>query len=215
MSSKLTVILPVYNGEKYLPAAIDSILNQSYQDFLLLIINDGSTDASSVIAHSYQDERIVVVDQNNQGLSAALNHGLDLADSQYVARMDHDDISHPERFAIQVKFMDEHPEIGLCGTWVELIDEDSKKIASAAYPLTHDQIAAFLLFNSPFCHPSVIFRKSVLDNHHLRYHSAQAEDLDLWIKLVPHTKLANLAQFLIKYRLGVGISSNSFKEQYD
>lgn len=215
MSSKLTIILPVYNGEKYLSFAIDSILNQSYQDFRLLIINDGSTDSSLAIAHSYRDKRITVVDQANQGLSAALNHGLDLASSQYVARMDHDDISHPDRFAVQIKFMDDHPDIGLCGTWAELIDKDSKKVASAAYPLNHDQITAFLLFNSPFCHPSVIFRKSVLDNHQLRYHSGYAEDLDLWIKLLPYTKFANLPQFLVRYRLGVGISSNSHKRQYD
>ena len=215
MSCKLSIILPVYNCEMYLRESIDSILNQSYSDFELLIINDGSTDHSLDLINSYDDPRISVFDQANQGLAATLNRGLALASGEYIARMDQDDISHPERLAIQIAFLDHNPELGVCGTWAKLINKQSEQIGKAAYPLSHEQIEAFLLFNSPLCHPSVMFRRSVLVANNINYNLVKTEDFDFWIRLVKLTKFANIPQFLIRYRVGVGFTAKLYKNDCD
>lgn len=206
--------MPVYNGAKYLREAIASILDQSFKDFEFLIINDGSTDNSPEIIAGYHDARIKVINQANQGLSAALNRGLELAAGEYIARMDADDISLPQRLARQVAFMDSHPEVGICGTAAIMIDEAGQELRRASYPLTHEEIKTQLLFNSTFAHPSVMFRRAVLNEHHLRYYNDKGEDYELWTRAVKVTKLANLSDFFLKYRLGVGISLNLYKNDY-
>lgn len=207
--------MPVYNAAKYLPEAIDSILSQTFQDFEFLIINDGSTDQTEKIINSYTDQRIRLVSQDNQGLSVALNKGLNLARGKYIARMDADDISLPERLAKQAAFMDSHPAVGICGTGAMIIDEQGQAIRRAAYPLSHEEIEVELLFNSTFAHPAVMFRRSVLQTHNLNYHHDKGEDFELWTRAVKVTKLANLKECLIKYRLGVGISFNACKADYE
>jgi len=215
MKTKVTVILAVYNSEKYLKESIDSILNQTFKDFELLIINDGSTDSSSDIIKSYTDNRIIVVNQTNQGLAASLNKSIELSRGEYIARMDHDDISCLERLETQVSFMDRHPEIGVCGAWADLINNEGEKIGKATYPLYHDQMETFLLFNSPLCHPSVILRKEVLIANNLKYNLIKTEDFDLWIRLVKVTKFANIPKTLIKYRFGVGYTAVRYKNECD
>ena len=117
--------MPVYNGERYLREAIDSILNQTFKDFEFLIINDGSTDLSVEIIESYADKRISLAHNGqNLGLITTLNRGFDLACGEYIARMDCDDISLPDRLEKQVVFMDNHPEIGICGSWVSAISDE-------------------------------------------------------------------------------------------
>ncbi|HAS7841575.1 TPA: glycosyltransferase family 2 protein, partial [Vibrio cholerae] len=127
-SPKISVVMSVYNGEKYLGEAIDSILKQTFSDFEFIIINDGSTDKTLEIIKSYmkKDDRIVLVSRENKGLIVSLNEGLDLAKGQYIARMDADDISIKSRFEKQIEFLDSNPDIGVCGTWVEVFGENIK-----------------------------------------------------------------------------------------
>ena len=124
MKSKVTVAIPVYNDEKYLREAIDSILNQTYKDFILLIINDGSTDNSEDIIASYTDKRIKLINHScNMGRPAARNTALDAADTEYLAWMDADDISLPDRLQKQIAFLDSHPKISVCGSRVRYFHE--------------------------------------------------------------------------------------------
>lgn len=206
MKHKVTVLMPVYNGEKYLKEAIDSILSQTFRDFEFLIINDGSTDKSAEIIASYPDPRIRLVHNGkNIKLIATLNKGLDLARGEYIARMDCDDISLPDRLAKQVAFMDENPDIGICGTWVKTIGEVEGDVWR--YPSDHDTIKCMLLFGSVLAHPSVMMRREMLRNHNLKYDSnyTHAEDFQLWRRASQLFLTANIGEILVLYR----ITSNS------
>lgn len=211
---KVTVLLPVYNGEKYLKEAIESILNQTFDDFEFIIINDGSTDDTKKIIESYNDKRIRVVNQKNKGLSLSLNIGISMSQGEYIARMDADDISEKDRLMEQVSFMDQNPEIGICGSSVILINELGDHIGYMIHPFKHNDIKAQMLFNCPLAHPTVIFRKSFLAKSGLRYNEVKSEDYDLWVRAVDLTKIANINNYLVKYRIGVGISNNIFKVEY-
>jgi len=119
----ISVLLPIYNGAPYLVEAIDSVLNQTWKDFELIVINDGSTDDSAAIVHGYDDPRIRYYEHENIGLAATLNRGIDLAVGEFIARQDQDDISKPERFARQIVYLTAHPECVLIGTWAEIWGE--------------------------------------------------------------------------------------------
>jgi len=193
--------MPVYNGQKYLRVAIESILSQSYQDFELLIINDGSSDDSPEIINSYSDSRIrVVTNGKNLGLIATLNEGLDLASGEYIARMDCDDISLPDRLHVEMKFLARHPEIGFCGSWYERLRETGRDIVSM--PVEDAENRFMLMFDNTFLHSSVILRKCLLDEHSLRFDSGvpHAEDYDFWIRCSKYTKMANIPEVLVRYR---------------
>ena len=194
--------MPVYNGEKYLREAIDSILNQTFTDFEFLIIDDGSTDNSLEIINSYQDPRINLIKNNdNQGLIYSLNRGLALAKGKYIARMDSDDISSPERLCVQIKFLDENPTIGLVGSSVQIIDNNKNHSSIVEFPLTHFIIQWSLCFYSPFAHPSTMIKKEILKQ--ANGYSSQAvyvEDYDLWQRLSKITELSNLPQILLYLR---------------
>ena len=158
----ISVIMPVYNGEKYLCEAIDSILNQTYTDFEFIILNDGSTDKTEEIILSYDDPRIVYVkNETNLQIVKTLNKGIALAKGKYIARMDADDISLPERFEKQLKFMEQYPSIDVCGTWMRIIDKP-KQVWT--YPEKHEEIKAQLLFNTPLSHPTLIIKKSFFND---------------------------------------------------
>lgn len=198
--------MSVYNGEKYLSEAIESILHQIFSDFEFLIINDGSTDRSVEIIKQYNDPRILLVhNPTNVGLAVSLNKGIDLAQGQYIARMDSDDISHPERLKKQVEFMDTHSEIGICGTWTESINELKPEHSGRIWkgPISNDEIKVSLIFESALAHPSVIIRKSRFAEHNLSYNSSfvTAQDFDLWHQCSEHFALANLPEVLLKYRI--------------
>lgn len=198
---KVSVLMPVYNGEKHLKEAVESILNQTYSNFEFIIINDGSTDGTAEILERYRqrDYRIQVYGQSNHGLVMSLNRGLELAQGKYIARMDADDISLPERFAAQVSFMEKHPEIGICGTWVANIGKGSAK--SWTPPIDDATIRCQLLFNVPLVHPSVMMRRSLFSDLNLRYPDyAHGEDYALWAQASLCTKFANIPQVLFAYR---------------
>lgn len=200
LSPKVTVLLPVYNGEQYVHEAIKSILNQSFADFELLIVNDGSIDHSVEIIQSYSDPRIRLVhNEKNLKLIAALNKGLDLARGEYIARMDCDDISLPQRLEKQVKFMDIHHEVGICGSWLRQFSDNQERIWKA--PSRDEEIRCEMLFNSALYHPTVIMRRSVLVDNHLHYEEfPHAEDYRMWLRIMEKSNAANLPEVLLRYR---------------
>jgi glycosyltransferase involved in cell wall biosynthesis len=208
---RVTVLMPVFNGEKYLPAAIKSILSQTYTDFELLIIEDGSTDGSPSIIKGFKDPRIRVEENGvNKGLVYSRNRGIEISRGEYIACMDCDDISLPERLAIQVAFMDAHPDIGLSGTWLQVIDDEPGYVQK--YLTNPDEIKANLLFYTSIAQPSAIIRKSVLESTHLRYdntHMHYYEDYGLWVALSLHTKISNIPRVLVQYRVHAKSFSHS------
>lgn len=200
---RVTVLMPVYNGEAFLKEAIDSILNQTYQDFEFLIINDGSKDKSVEIIKSYDDSRINLINnETNLGVALVRNRGLELAKGEYVVFMDCDDISVPERIEKQVKFMDNNPTIGVCGSEHENFGENIKSYI-IKNPLDHDSIKSALFFFCAINNGTAIIRKSFLDKNDLKYCSEFphiAEDFDLWIRCSFCFELRNLPELLYKYR---------------
>lgn len=201
-SPRVTVLMPVYNGEQYLGEAIESILGQTFRDFELLIINDGSTDRSVEVIESYRDPRIRLVrNDTNSGLIFTLNKGLELAGGEYVARMDCDDISLPERLAKQVEFLDNHSAIGVCGTWFRKFGMGTGKVVR--WQTDPDSIRCGLLFDSTVGHPTVMMRNELLKNNDLRYDPAykNAEDFELWVRVAQYAGLANLDEVQLRYRV--------------
>lgn len=202
--------MPVYNGERYLRGAIESILQQTFADFEFLIINDASADLSVAITESYKDPRIRLVhNEYNLGLIASLNRGLNLATGEYIARMDCDDISLPERFEKQVEYMEKNPDFGVLGTGFYIIDDSGKKVTdnncyqfpNYHFPLQNDLINWALCFYNPIAHPTVLMRKDILkevDGYNLS--ALHCEDYDLWCRLSRVTKLANLGDALVCLR---------------
>ncbi|MGI4789435.1 MAG: glycosyltransferase family 2 protein [Janthinobacterium lividum] len=200
---RVTVLMPVYNAAAFLHEAIDSILSQTFTDFEFLIIDDGSTDNSAAIVRSYPDPRIrFIQNERNLKLTATLNRGLDLARGDYIARMDADDISLPERLARQVAFLDTHPDVGIVGVWARAFGESHFNIPHPADP---ERIRAKLLFDSALVHPSVLMRRSLLNAHSLRYEPlGHFEDYELWQHAARLFPLANISEYLFCYRVTTG-----------
>ena len=193
---KVSVVMPVYNQkEEFLREAIESILNQTFTDYELIIINDGSTNNSEEVILSYSDDRIVYIKQENQGVARSLNNGIEIANGEYIARMDSDDISLPERFEKQIKFLDEHPEISILGTSYEIIPRNKTVIQQSVIKYTD------ILNACCVCHPSVMMRKADLDKYNLRYNPEfTSEDYELWSRAVQYLNIQNLPEVLVKYR---------------
>lgn len=197
---KVTVLMPVYNAAKFLREAMDSILSQTFTDYEFLILDDGSTDESAAIIGSYTDPRIRLVrNDRNLRLAATLNRGLELVRGEYIARMDADDISLPERLAKQVAFLDAHPDIGLCGTWAQAFGDAQFQLLHPADP---EHIRAKLLFDSAFVHPAVVLRRETFARHHLVYREFYPmDDYDLWLRAARLFPLANIPEHLLRYRV--------------
>jgi glycosyltransferase involved in cell wall biosynthesis len=204
MSPRVSVLMSVYNGEQYLEEAVESILNQTFTDFEFIIVDDGSLDSSPglLARHAQRDPRILVHRlDSNRGLSVALNAGLKLARGEYIARMDSDDVSLPDRLQEQVAFMDAHPHIGICGTWVELIGTIKRQVWK--YPTQHAAIHARMLFANTLVHPSVIMRAVAIGKNALQYDEnvRYAQDYELWSRAIMSVKFANIDQVLLRYRI--------------
>ena len=202
----ISVVLPVYNAERYLREAVDSILAQTFTDFELILINDGSTDGSGDICREYSqnDPRIVLIDRPNGGLVSALNDGIAKARAPLIARMDADDISMPERFACQYAHMMEHPNLAVLGSAIRLIDETGQITGLGSYPLSPTEVKDALTsgWNCPVAHPVAMMKRDVvLDIGGYRAAFTHAEDYDLWLRLVERDQgIANLPQTLLNYR---------------
>lgn len=199
----LTVLMPVYNGDKYLAEAVDSILTQTWTDYEFIIINDGSTDETKAILDRHTDPRLVkVTHQRNRGLVQALNHGLSLARGPYIARMDADDISLPERLQQQVQFLEKHPHLGILGTQVMYIDPRGRPLSRSFNPTQTHLLPWHLLFRNCISHPSVMVRRAVyerLGGYDPAY--LHIEDYELWLRSMFVTQIANLDQIYVQYRV--------------
>ena len=201
--------MPVYNTkEEFLRAAIESILNQTYSDFEFIIVNDGSTNNAEEVILSYKDDRIVYLKQENQGIVSALNNGWDKANGEFIARMDSDDISFPQRLEKQIKFLEENSEYSLVGSWTEVIP--NKRVIK----LPTDIKLMDLLADCTFIHPSIMFRKSDFDKYNLRYteDAKYAEDYLLYSRAVANLKMTNLQEVLLNYRVYPDNSSSSNRD---
>jgi glycosyltransferase involved in cell wall biosynthesis len=198
----VSVIMSVYNGAPYLREAVDSMLAQTFTDFELILIDDGSVDETAAILSTYDDPRISVHHQPNQGLVAALNRGLALARGELYARMDADDRSHPERLQKQVAFLNQYPTVGLVGAARRVIDETGAVCAPLlAYPTDNSQLQADLLLRNCFCHGSVMVRRTCVEQVGMyRHEFSNVEDYDLWLRISEHFAVANLSEPLYDYR---------------
>lgn len=200
----ISVILPFYNNERYLEAAIKSILKQTYRSFELLLLDDGSTDASLAIAQKYAqiDPRVKVHHHANMGLCRTLQKGVSLATGKYIARMDGDDIADPKRFELQMDYLEQNPDCVALGTALTVIDPDGDVICEPDITQEHEQLVKELLQwqGSRICHPTVMMRTELIrlvGGYTQEYHF---EDVDLFLKLAKHGKLANLPDRLLWYR---------------
>jgi glycosyltransferase involved in cell wall biosynthesis len=209
---RIGVLMPVYNVAPFIKESIQSILDQSFSDFELLIIDDCSTDETFNIIQSFQDNRIKLIRNDvNKGLVYGLNLGLQLLQNDYIARMDGDDLCLPNRFEYQVLFMDANPEVVLCGTqayWDE-IGQDGVLGESHKwdYPSSDEVIRVSLLWSATFVHPSVIMRGDVIRRNHLTYddsYTIACEDWHMWVRLSRFGKIANLNERLVRYRIRKG-----------
>ncbi len=197
---KVSILLPVYNASSFLDEAIKSILNQSFGDFELIIMNDGSKDQSKEIILSYSDIRIQYIEnETNLGLIKTLNKGIGLSSGEYIIRMDADDICEPQRIEKQIRFMEKHPDVGVCGTWAHVINNKGDITGKIVNQTSPPFLSVSLLFSVPLIHPAVCFRSSVLKKH-LYQEVPVAEDFDLWCRINQDTQMANIPEYLFRYR---------------
>jgi len=201
----VSVLLSVFNDEKYIYESIRSILCQTFEDFELIVIDDASNDHTAEILASFSDPRIRISrNSTNLGLTRSLNIGLDLCKGKYIARMDSDDISHPERFARQVDFLEKHPSIGVLGTNYERITIEGTHTGKVRTHRSDWELVHWLInFENPISHPTVCLRTNLIRqvggyDENFRY----TQDYDLWGRLARITHLANLPETLLYYRSG-------------
>jgi GT2 family glycosyltransferase len=209
---KISVVMPAFNAAEFLDEAVCSILDQTFRDFEFIIINDGSTDNTGRILDKYAkiDNRVKVFQQANEGMISALNRGCRVARGKYIARMDADDVSFPDRLEKQVKYMEKHPQIGILGTRICNI----YKIGMTTgiwRPSTNSKMLKWThFFGVCVCHPSVLMRRDVIEK--LNFYSSDAtygEDVDLWLRASTITDFGNVPELLCKYRIWSGSSSQA------
>ncbi|MFH1047622.1 MAG: glycosyltransferase family 2 protein [Patescibacteria group bacterium] len=198
---KVSVIMPAYNAGQYIAAAIESLLTQSFGDFELLIINDSSTDntESVIIEYSKRDARVVLLQNaRGKGIVGALNTGLKEARGKYIARADADDLNHPDRFRLQVDYLDSHPDIFLLGTGVEFFD-DTGYLFNMAHPSSSVEIAWRFVSRITYCHGTLMCRRAVFEALG-EYQKAEIEDFKYFSRAARRFRGSNLPQVLYKYR---------------
>jgi len=211
----VSVIMPVYNCRSFIKEAVESILNQTYQDFELFIIDDVSNDGTYELLQTMQDARIKLIRKDkNTGYVDSLNMGLSLARGIYIARMDGDDISVLTRFEHQIKILDSDKSLGLCGTNYLTIDEHGTVGEHKAWSENSTPLFWQLLWQNPIAHPSVMMRATILKQHNLKYDKNKhpAEDYDLWCRLILYTKFHRTEESLLYYRVRINSEFNKNKE---
>ncbi len=205
-SVQLSVVLPVFNAERYVAGAMRSLLAQSFGDFELIVIDDGSTDQSTAIVQRFaeRDSRIRLIRRPNTGIVGALNDGLAAARAPFVARMDADDFALSRRFELQLRYLEAHPECVGLGSAVDFIDEHGARVMMCPRPLTHEEIEAGLLRGDGgmIIHPAAMFRReAVYSIGGYRREAQYVEDLDIYLRLARVGRLANLPDTLLQYRI--------------
>jgi len=201
----VSVVMPVFNGERFLREAIDSILAQSFRDFEFIIVNDGSTDGTASLLGSYagSDPRVRVYHQENKGVTESRNRACGLARGKYIAQMDADDIAARNRLEWQIEFMERHAEMGVVGGAVELIDNRGRALYCMRCPVENEEIKSGLLLHNCFSNPAVVIRKEAFLSvgGYRRPFDRHAEDYDLWLRIAERWRLANLEAVVVKYRI--------------
>jgi glycosyltransferase involved in cell wall biosynthesis len=194
----ISVLMPVYNADAFIKETMDSVLSQSFRDFELLIMDDGSTDRSAEIIRSCSDPRIRY-ELCPHDFIATLNRGIEKAQGKYIARMDHDDLMVPERLQIQYDFMETHPEIAACGACMHTFGSNSYAINVLT---EHNDIIQYMILGNPMANPTAFYRRSVLTEHNIRHEEGYsfADDYKLWSEIAKVGKLANIPKALTKYR---------------
>jgi len=202
----ISVVLPAYNCEKFIGKAIQSVLQQTFSDFELIIINDGSTDKTEFAILAFADPRIVYIkNQTNKGLVFTLNRCIELAKGKYIARMDADDICLPERLAKQKSFLDQNENIAVVATTIEFINDQEEKTGAwdlDRQTITSEQIKNQLLFENCIAHPTVMMRAEIMKE--LKYNDQQKniEDYDLWLRMLNRgMSIAKINEPLLLYRV--------------
>lgn len=212
----ISVIMSVYNGGHHLSRSIESILNQSYNNFEFIIINDGSTDNSLKVIRSYKDQRIRLVSRENKGLVYSLNEAVSVAKGSFIARQDADDISYPERFMIQVKELESNSEVDLIGGSIRIINEADKTLG-IHYAITNiNALKEEICFRGPFAHGTAFGRASVFKSNKYLQNMWPAEDYDLWERLSRKYVISNVEDIIYGYRenqKGISASNSSRQEQ--
>jgi len=200
---------------------MESVLRQSFESFELVVIDDGSTDGTGEVLKAYRDPRVRVMrNASRRGVVHTLNVGIGLARGEYVARMDGDDVSHPDRFAAEVRFLDSEKDVALVGSWANVIDEEGHVVSVMRVPTSSHEIYEVLLRKNVFVHPSVMFRKRVVlevgGYQAIRANAGMAQDYHLWLRLADRYPLANLAEVLLDYRVHDGqVSMRSLVTQLE
>jgi glycosyltransferase involved in cell wall biosynthesis len=205
-SLKVTVVIPVYNRERYVRDAIDSILAQTFTDFELVVIDDGSTDRSREAVQSYHDPRIrLVCNGTNEGIPKTRNRGIQLARGAYLAFLDSDDWAYPERLAKQVAFLDSHPEYAAVGAWVDWMDEEGRPLGRIKRKaVSADEIAAQRLFRTGLENSASMARTAILRTYSHQEQYDFSSDFDLWARVAAQHKLATLPEVLVRRRMHGG-----------
>lgn len=215
---KISVILSVFNGQKYIRESVQSVLSQDFRDFEFLIVNDASSDETRQILDSFHDERIRVIHNSvNLGLTRSLNLALSQARAEYVARQDADDLSMPNRFSEQIDFLDRHPKVGFTGSHVAMIDDHGKKFSHWTMPTVDSAVRNEIAGGGCFCHGAVMFRtRLVRDIGGYREVFRYAQDLDLWLRLSEFCQMANIGQVLYCMRRSrTSITRTKLDQQLD
>jgi len=210
----VSVNMPVKNGEKYLKEAIQSVLNQTFSDFELVVINDGSTDSSADIVRSFNDERIRFFDnETGTGIASTRNFAIKNSLGKYIAIFDCDDVMLPDRLQKQVDFLEKNSDFALVGSAIEMIDENDIFLKKHIYKLPENLIKTQLFFDNYFAQSTVMMRKNVLENFFYDINFVQGEDYLLWSQIAQNHKVANLKDTLVRYRVHNQSITNAKKEQ--
>ncbi len=202
-SPRVSVLMPVHNAERYIKAALTSVLSQTIgNDIEVIVVDDASTDSSPSIVRQFKDTRVrLLLNDSPCGVASSLNRALEEVNAPLVARMDADDICHPDRFRRQLTFLQSHPDIGVLSTWCKVIDAHSQVIGQVKTPQTHEIISFTLYILCPIIHPSVMMRTSILrEASGYNIDMPYAQDYELWLRLAPSVRMSSLSEYLLLYR---------------
>lgn len=214
--AQVSVLLPAYNAESTIAEAIQSIIDQTYKDWELYVINDGSEDQTEEVILSFKDNRIrYLKNDRNMGLIYTLNRGLAIAGCKYIARMDADDICMSTRFEKQVLYLELHPEVVICGTQIEYFGTKSNNYTKLFFPTKDKELKEMLAVSTCFAHPTIMMRRKVMVDNKIQYdyNYKNAEDYCMWIEMMKFGKFANLDEPLLQYRISDTQVSQPFNLQ--
>ena len=211
----LSIIMPAYNAEKFISQAIQSILDQTYNNFELIIINDGSTDKTKNIIESFDDKRIRYFEnERNEGIVFSRNKGLKLAQGEYIGMLDADDIAYSKKFEEQITFLEQNKDFGMLGSWANFIDEEGVGLpGNWKLKAPPEMIPAIMLFKNYFLQSAVVYRKQCINQYSFREGFDILEDYLVWMEIIRKHKVWNLQKYLIKYRVHSGGVTKMHQEE--